>query len=402
MTSAIPAAIPAAMPAASTLSAVLAPTACASGLPNHLYTSDAYFERERDALFARTWACIGRGSDAPEPGDVFPVNLMGLPLVLVRSEEGALRVFHNVCSHRGNRLVAEPCRVKGALRCPYHSWTYGLDGRLRGTPHIGGIGKHQLEGFDHGKHGLRPVRSAEWLDLIFVNLSADAPSFEAHVEPLTKRWCSLVGAPELSKLAMGQSHARITMELGANWKLAVENFCESYHLPWVHPALNKRSRLEDHYHILGDDLFAGQGTLVYDPDYLDGERFPTFEHWPEDKRTHAEYVALFPNVWIGLHVDHVYTVILNPEAKDRTVESFQFYYLGDGAGQSFANKRAVSLAAWHEVFAEDIGVVEGMQKGRASPAFQGGVFSPVMDEPTHSFHQWVARRLLESEGERAE
>jgi len=391
-----------AIPVSAVLSAVLAPTAQARGLPNDVYTSDGYFERERDTLFARTWVCIGRGSDAPLPGDVHPVNLMGFPMVLVRDEAGRLRVFHNVCSHRGNRLVAERCKVKGVLRCPYHSWTYKLDGTLRGTPHIGGIGKHELHGFEPCKHGLRSVRSAEWLDLVFVNLSGEAPAFEAHIAPLVQRWSGLVSARDLAGLAMGQSHAQIDMELGANWKLAVENFCESYHLPWVHPALNKRSRLEDHYHILGDDLFAGQGTIVYDPDYLDGERFPTFEDWPEDKRTFAEYVALFPNVWIGLHVDHLYTVILSPEAKDRTVESFKFYYLGEGAGERFSNKRAISLAAWHEVFAEDIDVVEGMQKGRASPAFRGGVFSPVMDEPTHSFHRWVARRLLECNGSSVE
>jgi choline monooxygenase len=386
-------------PQSSALTGVLAPTAEACGLPNEVYTSDAYFERERDVLFAGIWACIGRGSDAPSPGDVCPVDMMGLPLVLVRNGDGTLRVFHNVCSHRGNRLVAKACRVTGAIRCPYHSWTYALDGALKGTPHIGGVGRHELEGFDRERHGLRPVRSAEWLDLVFVNLSGNAPEFDAHIEPLIERWEPLVGADDLARLQIGASHARLRMELAANWKLAVENFCESYHLPWVHPALNKRSRIEDHYHILGGDLFAGQGTVVYDPDYLEGERFPCFEGWPEDKHTCAEYIALFPNVWIGLHVDHVFTVILSPSCKDRTVETFQFYYLGDAAGERFANKRATSLEAWHQVFGEDIGVVEGMQVGRSSPAFRGGVFSPVMDEPTHQFHQWVARRLLESKEE---
>ena len=380
----------------SSLSAVLGPTADASGLPNAVYTSDEMFERERDTLFANTWACLGRGSDAPNPGDVCPVNLMGLPMVLVRGADKELRVFHNVCSHRGNRLVAEPCRVTGVIRCPYHSWTYELDGKLKGTPHIGGVGRHDVEGFQRDRHGLRPVRSHEWLDLVFVNLSGNAPRFEDHVAPLMERWKTFVSGEDLAELQLGASHATITMELAANWKLAVENFCESYHLPWIHPGLNKRSRLEDHYHIFGDDLFAGQGSTVYDPDYLDGERFPSFEDWPQDKHTYAEYVAFFPNVWIGLHVDHLYTVILSPAAKDRTVESFQFYYLGNAAGERFDNKRATSLEAWHEVFAEDIGVVEGMQIGRLSPAFRGGVFSPVMDEPTHHFHQWVARRLLEA------
>ena len=388
-----------AMPLSSELSAVLAATRQACGLPNDVYTSDALFERERDQVFAGTWACVGRGSDAPNAGDVCPVDLMGLPLALVRGGDGRLRVFHNVCSHRGNRLVAQPCHVTGVIRCPYHSWTYNLDGELKGTPHIGGVGKHELAEFERGKHGLRPVRSHEWLDLVFVNLSAEAPAFEEHVAPLVERWKAFVSPDELARLVMGDTHSRITMEIAANWKLAVENFCESYHLPWVHPGLNKRSRLEDHYHILGEDLFAGQGSTAYDPDYLDGERFPSFEHWPENKNACAEYVALFPNVWFGLHVDHLYTVILKPVAKNHTVESFQFYYLGEAAGERFANKRATSLDAWHQVFAEDIGVVEGMQAGRLSPAFAGGVFSPVMDAPTHHFHQWVARRLLEAQEE---
>ena len=383
-------------PTLSRLSAVLRPTAEASGLPNDVYTNGAYFAHERDTLFAGTWACVGRGTDAPNPGDVCPVNLMGLPLLMVRGSDGQLRVFHNVCSHRGNRLVAEPCRITGMIRCPYHSWTYDLEGKLRGTPHIGGVGKHEIEGFDRGKHGLRPVPGAEWLDLVFVNLAENAPKFDDHIAPLMDRWKPFVSSKDLAQLTIGATHADITMEIAANWKLAVENFCESYHLPWVHPGLNKRSRLEDHYHIFGDDSFAGQGTTVYDPDYLDGERFPSFGNWSKDKQAYAEYIALFPNVWFGLHVDHLYTVILNPVAMDRTVESFQFYYLGDAAGERFANKRATSLAAWHEVFAEDIGVVEGMQLGRRSPAYQGGVFSPVMDQPTHHFHQWVARRLLDA------
>jgi len=383
-------------PTSSALSAVLGPTAEACGLPNDVYTSSDYFDRERESLFAATWVCVGRGTDVPEPGDLCPVTLMGLPLVLVRDRARQLRVFHNVCSHRGNRLVAEPCRVTGAIRCPYHSWTYDLDGALRGTPHIGGVGKHAIRGFDRGKHGLRALRSHEWLDLVFVNLSGNAPEFEHHIAPLLERWDRFVSPQDLAQLTIGESHADITMELAANWKLAVENFCESYHLPWIHPDLNKRSRLEDHYHILGDDHFAGQGSTAYDPDYLDGERFLSFGDWAEDKQSYAEYVALFPNAWIGLHVDHLYTVILRPEATDRTVESFQFYFLGDAAGERFANRRAASLAAWHAVFTEDIGVVEGMQAGRSSPAFHGGVFSPVMDQPTHHFHQWVARRLLDA------
>jgi len=314
---------------AQALAAVDTTTDQASGLPNEAYTSERFFAFERDALFARTWTCIGRASDLARPGDARPVSFMGLPLVLVKDGQGVLRVFHNVCSHRGNRVVHAPCRTQGALRCPYHSWTYGLDGRLKGTPHIGGVGKHELEGFDRDAHGLREVRSAVWLDLVFVDLSGEASELETHLAPLVSRWRPYVDADALAALAPAATHGAMSLELAANWKLAVENYCESYHLPWVHPGLNRYSKIEDHYHILEPGRFAGQGTRVYDPVYLEGPAFPGFAGWPAESVKVAEYVALFPNVLLGLHVDHVYTIILDPVACDRTVESFRFYYLGD-------------------------------------------------------------------------
>jgi len=105
------------------------------------------------------------------------------------------------------------------IRCPYHSWTYRLDGKLIGTPYIGGVGKHELAGFDHDKHGLRPVRSHEWLDLVFVNLSETAPEFEEHIASLREGWRAFVSSEDLAALRIGASHADITMEINADWKL---------------------------------------------------------------------------------------------------------------------------------------------------------------------------------------
>ena len=118
-----------------------------------------------------TWTCIGVGSDLPEPGDTKPVDFVGLPLLMVRAENGEVRVFHNVCSHRGVRLVEQAGQVKRVIVCPYHSWSYNLDGTLFATPHIGGQGKHSCEGFDKKQHPLRRVRSVVWFDMVFINLS---------------------------------------------------------------------------------------------------------------------------------------------------------------------------------------------------------------------------------------
>jgi choline monooxygenase len=372
------------------LAAVNRTTADACGLPNQAYVSRAFAEFERDGLLARTWVCVGAARSLRNKGDARPVSLLGLPLFMVQDGNG-INVFHNVCSHRGHQLIGAACRFKGSIRCPYHSWTYALDGALRGTPHIGGPGVHEAEGFDRSRHGLKPVRSAEWMGLVFVNLSADAPDLARHLAPLSSRWARFLGQGDAARLKLAGEDDSFSLEIEANWKLAVENFCESYHLPWIHPGLNRYSRLEDHYHIMQEGLFAGQGTRVYDPVYRAGAEFPSFSGWPEGERRVAEYVALFPNLMLGLHVDHFYAVVLIPESHHRTREEMHIFYLDDAAeSESHAESRRTTREAWRAIFLEDVGVVEGMQRGRRSPAFSGGAFSPVMDLPTHCFHKWVA------------
>lgn len=376
------------------LDAINQETDKAIGLPNPAYTSDMYSALERDGLLARTWVCVGAAGSLSAKGEIRPVSVLGLPLFMVRDRDG-VNVFHNVCSHRGHQLVDAPCRMTGVIRCPYHSWTYGFDGKLRGTPHIGGPGVHQAEGFDKSLHGLRRVRSATWMDLVFVNLSGDAPPLEEFLSPLMKRWRSFLSDDDPSRLRLAREDDNFTLEIDANWKLAVENFCEAYHLPWIHPGLNLYSRLEDHYHIIEAGHFAGQGTRVYDPVYRHGAAFPEFSGWPGDKKKVAEYIALFPNVLLGLHVDHFYAVVLIPVSHNRTVEEMYIYYLDDAAElDTYWESRRTTREAWRSIFSEDIGVVEGMQRGRSSPAFGGGAFSPVMDPPTHCFHKWVAGGLI--------
>lgn len=377
------------------LGGVLKATAEASGLPNSLYVDEGGAEVERARVFAGGWACAGRASDVARSGEVQPVDLYGLPLLLLRDAGGAIRVFHNVCSHRGQLLVREPCKVQGVIRCPYHSWTYGLDGGLRGTPHIGGVGRHEAPGFEPSRHGLKPVRSAVWADQVFVDVSGVAPPFEHCIGELVARWRPFWGDDGPDLLRISGDGSTLEMEVQANWKLAVENYCESYHLPWVHPGLNTYSRLQDHYNISGTDGFSGQGVTAYNLVDVAGTSLPRFPSWPAERERTAEYVSLFPNLLLGLQVDHFFTLLVRPLSPSRTREELRIYYIGEEAKQDRyeASRRAV-LESWRVVFSEDVWAVEGMQAGRRSPAFQGGVFTPVMDVPTHDFHRWVAGRLM--------
>ena len=378
------------------LAAIDRPIQDARGLPNLAYTGGDFARQERDAVLARTWTCIGAASAIPNPGDTRPADLVGLPLMMVRGRDGQVRVFHNVCSHRGHRLVSKPCNGLTVLRCPYHSWAYDFEGRLRATPSIGGIKKNNVEGFDKSRHGLREVRSAIWLDQVFVNLSGDAPAFEAFVAPLAARWADF----DFAMLRHGGAESSLAFDIRCNWKLAVENFCEAYHLPWIHPGLKAYSRLEDHYNIAEDGLFAGQGSTAYKPQMSNaGPPLPRFPGLPSAWDGASEYIALFPNVMFGVHCDHVFAVRLEPLGPDRTLEHFDIYYVGDEPlGPDYDGVRQEIAANWREVFAEDVGVVEEMQLGRASPAFEGGVFTPVHETPTHCFHRWMARALAAGEG----
>ena len=362
-------------------------------LPNRFYTGREEFLEERERVFAPMWTCIGFASDAPNPGDVQPLEFMEMPLLMVRGSDQVLRIFHNVCRHRGHVLVSERGTVKQSLRCPYHSWTYTLEGKLARTPNIGGVGINDIPDFDRSSFGLMQVPSVEWHDLVFVNLSGDAPAFEEFIAPLEQRWEPFWGAEGSSLLRRAQSHSSIRLEVPTNWKLAVENFLEAYHLPTVHPALNRISPLADHEIHLGED-FAGQLSHCYTLGAGTARHLPVFPAWPEALYEEAQYPALFPNTLLGLQADHLFVMVIIPLTHDRTLEETRLYCVGDeSVAEDFEDLRQAQHRFWTEVFAEDIGVVTGMQAGRASPGFDGGVLTPVMDKATAHFHQWVAKRV---------
>ncbi|MEL7259071.1 MAG: SRPBCC family protein [Pseudomonadota bacterium] len=368
------------------LSAVRTSVEHANGLPNAHYIDPVIFEEEKHALLYSQWAGLAVAADVPEPGDAKPLSFLGMPLLLLRDKDGDVRVYQNICRHRGMILVEEPRKIEGAIRCPYHSWCYSTKGKLVSTPHVGGPGHNTHDAIKRDELGLIEVRSHIWRDVVWINASGDAAPFEEAHADLIARWA------EFDKpLYHGGADSRFELEVATNWKLAVENYCESYHLPWVHPGLNSYSRLEDHYHIEKPGAYSGQGTMVYRQlKGDDGTVFPDFEDVGAKWNEQAEYISVYPNVLLGVHRDHAFAIILEAKGPEATVEHIHLYY---AEPDTDAKLRAKNTEQWKEVFEEDIFVVEGMQRGRHADQFDGGRFSPVMDSPTHCFHDWVAGKV---------
>ena len=374
------------------------PIEAANGLPNECYISEDYLRYERDKIFFNKWTVIGVGSSIPKSGDAITYNLLGIPLIILRDKKMNIRVFHNVCSHRGYKLLEKSCNLKNVLRCPYHSWSYDFEGNLVATPHVGGLNIHNSKKFEKKNSGLKSIKTKVWMDIIFVNINSNEIEFDEYIKPLEQRWSKFINKNDQKLIVHSNDYGNFNLEVKCNWKFAIENYCESYHLPTIHPELNKVSNINDHYHIQGlPNRFAGQGSKKYDQPIRGNKKFDTFQNWDKDWLKNSEYVALFPNVMIGLHIDHFYVFWLEPISTNKTIEHMEMYYVGEKSanGEELKDLRKDNLRFWKNVMLEDISAIEGMQEGRNSPVYDGGNFSPIMDQPTHQFHKWVSNTLME-------
>ncbi len=361
------------------------PVETARGLPGWMFHDPEVYALEQERIFAKSWVCVGAEDDLPKVGDVLPVEVAGRPLLLVRDETGYLRCFHNICSHRGALLVTEKARRK-VIACPYHSWTYGLDGTLKKTPHICGQDRHEAPSLDKSLNGLKPVRCATWARLVFVNLDPLAPSLDDDLAPLSERWA----AYDLSQLHLGATEDFV---LPANWKLAIENFVERYHLPWVHPGLNGFSGIRHSYELL-HPRYVGVGSRGFAPPEPHGA-LPRFAGLPESAWRQAEYPCVFPNVMAGLHADFFYAFVLTPDGPHRTRERLYVFFVGEAAlAPELEAARRFRTETIAGINREDMDIVHRLHRGCASPAMTGAVFSPVFEKTSQAFQRMVIERLV--------
>jgi len=375
------------------------PTAQARGMPGLAFHDPAFLEMENRRLFPRCWVAAGAASDIPEPGDAHPVTVAGLPLVLLRDRDGAIRAFHNVCRHRAMTVVSEPCKGLKTLRCPWHSWSYALDGRLVATPNLGGIGKGDAEGFEKGDLGLKPVRAGEWLGIVFVNIDGRAGPLDEHTAPLQNRF----GAFDFSCLRHGATTERV---FEANWKLMIEGGIEDYHLPWVHPQAvtgegvqwTPRTEWEARHYVgvTGKIAKAGDGPAVEDSRRKG--LLPTFPNLPADVDTNGSFICQFPNLGVGVFHDHVVTTIFTPQGPGRTHARKDYFFIGDAATDpALEQARAEVIAGWITIGDQDKPLVEQVHRNHATRGRAGidTVFSPFWEGAVQHFQKTVASYLVD-------
>ena len=228
-----------------------------TGLPNLAYNSSTFARFERDQVLAKTWFCVANLAQLPADGWVHPVDIIDLPLLVVRDRDNSIRVFHNVCSHRGMKLVEQPGPIKRLITCRYHGWCYSASGELKATPHINGEGVHSDDNFDNALHGLQEVRSHIFAGMVLVNIDGQAPDFASFIDPVTSHWHEF----DFDAYAHGGADSFWEIELQGNWKFAQENHVDGYHLPFVHPDLNSYSPLRDHRPLLIEGSASGQVSL---------------------------------------------------------------------------------------------------------------------------------------------
>ncbi len=332
------------------------------------------------------------------------VELAGRSLIVCRNRSGELRVHHNVCRHRGARLLAEERgRVERFFQCPYHAWAYDLDGACLGTPLFtpeAGIPPDQegifdtagVKAFDRADHGLYPARVESWGGLVFVCLDSDAPALAEDLGDLASRL-------EGYRLGEHRLLRRAEYEIEANWKLVAENFMEYYHLPWVHPGLVKVSPMKAHHRWQGAGMYVGFCTSPIAANSDDGgwQGLPALGTLDGSDAVSARFAWLFPNVAINALPNHTFLLLPRPTSAGRTSEVA--YLLAhpecaDAAGDGLEAEADALLAFWDEVNREDIGIVERVQAGLSDPAYTGGRMCYRFEESVHRFQNMVVDRVL--------
>ncbi|MEJ7892795.1 MAG: aromatic ring-hydroxylating dioxygenase subunit alpha [Solirubrobacteraceae bacterium] len=355
----------------------------ATQLPGAAFLDPEVLAWEEDRLFAREWICAGHADQIRAQGEFFTVEVAGESVVVLADDDGLPRAFVNTCRHRGARVVAEPEGVTKRLRCPYHAWTYNLDGSLRSAPFTEGI-----EGFRVCDHGLHPVRLAVVEGLVLLCLSSDeAPPPEDHVGDL-RTLLARYRTPELRRAS------RQTYMVAANWKVIAQNYNECLHCPGVHPELNRLSHYLSGAQMEGAGewcggsmaLSEGAGTMAAKST---GVR-AAIDGLTSEQAREVLYFALFPNALISLHPDYVMLHTLWPRAADRTDVVCEWFFEPRAVeAPGFDPSDAVRF--WDQVNREDWAVCELTQRGMGSRSYTPGRYT-TQETDVHRFDVMVADR----------
>jgi phenylpropionate dioxygenase-like ring-hydroxylating dioxygenase large terminal subunit len=339
-------------------------------LPAHYYRAAEIAAAERDVIFARTWQVVGHRSRIPHPGDYFTTELMDEPLLIVRGAAGEAHGFYNVCRHRGGP-PAEGCGSRKLFRCGYHGWTYDLDGKLISAPEF-----ENVQEFDPADFTLVSVRTEEWAGLILVNL-------DSHAAPLRESLGKLPEQAERFGLANMKLFERRTYDMKCNWKTYIDNYLEGYHLPSVHPGLNREldynAYIVEPYerHIRQFSPIRGSQP---------GDTTPRrYQDAREDLTT--DYYWVFPNWMLNCYPDNISLNIVLPLETERSLAIFEWYVSEEDLGSQAARD---SVTFSDQVQIEDVAICETVQKNLRSRSYDRGRYSVKQEKGVHAFHRMYA------------
>jgi phenylpropionate dioxygenase-like ring-hydroxylating dioxygenase large terminal subunit len=363
-------------------------------LAGDFYTSATIFAAEQDEIFEKLWFCAARSGDLANPGQFKNVQIGRESVLVVRGKDGALRAFLNVCRHRGAALCTESeGQVKRSLQCPYHAWTYALDGKLIAAPNLASLKEASGEGIDRYKYGLISVALREWLGYAWVCLADEPPSFEDDVIGEVTRRLGDPGAVDHYDIASLSVGRRVVYDVAANWKLIVENFMECYHCATIHPELTEV--LPEFAQGLAAQYYVGHGAEFgseISGFTIDGSAgFDTLPGVTEDQDRRYYAITIKPTVFVNLVPDHIIFHRMYPLAPDRTIVECDWLYTADVVEQGRDVSRSVEL--FHRVNEQDFDACERTQPAMSSRAYRnGGVLVP-SEHHIAEFHEWVVSRI---------
>lgn len=342
-------------------------------IPASWYTDLRIAELERDQVFARTWQVVGRLDQAANPGEYFTAEVAGEPILVARGDDGVLRAFYNVCRHHATAVAWEPQGKVKNFRCPYHGWTYGLDGSLKGMTDFEGV-----RSFERSTHGLVPTRVAAWEKFVWVNLDAQAAPLEDFLGRLVGRVAPL-GVGSLQFLE------RRTYNIGCNWKVFVDNYLDGgYHVPHMHKGLNSVIDYVQ-YTIENDERHNVQSSPVGVAADSDADAAAT-RHGDR-----AYYLWQYPNFMLNWYEGYLDTNLVLPRGVDACTVIFDFYFGDISEAAAEYNRQSISVS--DRVQYEDIAICESVQRGLHSRAYGAGRLSVRREAGEHLFHRLLAADL---------